>query len=113
MKNNPLLRLDQSSQIKEKLLPYCRLQLGDVWIDPVRGHRVGCLDAANKEHIETIMAGESARLAIHDPPLELVTFGLIFNRYFIEWKKMYLVVLLKSPSSALIELFEQAQLPTI
>ena len=51
MQNNPLPRLDSSPDLRKVLLPYCRLQLGDMWTNPVRGHRVGCLDAANPMHV--------------------------------------------------------------
>jgi site-specific DNA-methyltransferase (adenine-specific) len=40
MKNNPLPRLDTSPEIRERLLPHCRLAPGEIWQDPVGGHRV-------------------------------------------------------------------------
>ena len=43
----PLPRLDSNKELKEKLLTFCRLKKGEVWIDPVKGHRVGVLDAAS------------------------------------------------------------------
>ena len=55
MKNNALPRLDASPQVRNKLLPYCRLKPGDIWVDSVCGHRVGCLDAARRDDIEGIM----------------------------------------------------------
>jgi len=85
VKNNALPRLDTSPQVRSKLLPYCRLQSGDIWIDSVRGHRVGCLDAASRDHIEGIMTGEQAQLAIHDPPYNLAAFERRSITEFIEW----------------------------
>lgn len=85
MNNNALPRLDASPQVRNKLLPYCRLKPGDVWVDSVRGHRVGCLDAASRDDIEGIMSGEQAQLAIHDPPYNLAAFERRSITEFIEW----------------------------
>ena len=85
MKNNPLPRLDASPEVRSKLLSYCRLKPGDVWVDDVRGHRVGCLDAAGSENIQNIMNGEQAKLAIHDPPYNLAVFEQRSVSEFIEW----------------------------
>lgn len=51
----------------------------------MRGHRVGCLDAANRQDIEDIMAGERAQLAIHDPPYNLAAFKRRSIAEFIAW----------------------------
>ena len=74
MKNNPLPRLDDRSDIQELLLPHCRLRRGEIWIDPISGHKVGCLDAANPDEVAKLMEGSKASLAIHDPPYYLVAF---------------------------------------
>ncbi len=76
MKNNPLPRLDTSPDVRERLLPHCRLGPGDVWTDDVCGHRVGCLDSTDSEAILNLMADERAQLAIHDPPYNLAAFKL-------------------------------------
>ncbi len=85
MKNSPLPRLDTWREAREQLLPYCRLQPGEIWRDNVRGHCVGCLDAAERGAIETIMGGERAQLAIHDPPYNLAAFELWSIPEFINW----------------------------
>ncbi len=85
MKNNPLPRLDRSPELRRKLLPYCRLRAGDIWVDRIRGHRVGCLDASNLRDIDSIMSGEWARLAIHDPPYNLGAFERKSIVEFIKW----------------------------
>jgi len=54
--------------LKEALLPYCRLKYGDVWQDPVNGHRVGVLDATEADDVFTLMDGQTAELFINDPP---------------------------------------------
>ena len=89
MKNNPLPRLDISPNVREKLLPLCRLRQGEVWVDPVRGHRVGCLDATNLEHLSMIMAQEPAQLAIHDPPYNLAALEIREIEDYIEWSRLW------------------------
>lgn len=85
MKNNPLPRLDKSPETRERLLPHCRLQLGDVWEDKVRGHRVGCLDATDSKAVTEFMGQDRAQLAIQDPPYNLIAFNVKETSEFIEW----------------------------
>ena len=85
MRNNPLPRLDSSPEIREQLLPYCRLRPGEIWTDDIRGHRVACLDAADHGAVRTLMAYESAQLAIHDPPYNLAVFERRSIASYIEW----------------------------
>ncbi len=54
-------------------------------MDKVRGHRVGCLDASNRMAVDSIMAGEQAQLAIHDPPYNLAAFEKRSITEFISW----------------------------
>ena len=61
-------RLDTDNEIRKKVLPYCRLKYGEIWEDPVRGHRVGALDATNKDDVEKITGSENTTLIINDPP---------------------------------------------
>jgi len=65
-------RLDTDFEIRERLLPLCRLKSGEVWIDPVNGHKVGVLDATNGADIARLFGDERASLAIQDPPYNLV-----------------------------------------
>ena len=90
MQNNPLPRLDSSPELRNKLSPYCRLKLGDIWTDPVRGHRVGCLDASNPQHVSSIMTEESAQLAIHDPPYNVAAFKRMSLHEYIEWCRTWI-----------------------
>lgn len=66
-----LPRLDAHPELRERLLPWCRLQAGDVWIDPVAGHRVGVLDATCREDVLKIMRAEKTPLVINDPPYNI------------------------------------------
>jgi site-specific DNA-methyltransferase (adenine-specific) len=89
MKNNPLPRLDKNETLRGQLLPYCRLRPGEIWLDPVRGHRVGCFDAARAGDVEQLMAGQQAKLAIHDPPYNLVAFQARQVTDFMDWCRLW------------------------
>lgn len=90
MKNDPLPRLDTSQNVRRQLLPHCRLKPGDIWVDAVSGHRVGCLDASDHDAIRLIMADERAALAIHDPPYNLAVFDLRSIAEFIDWCRKWI-----------------------
>ena len=85
MKNNPLPRLDRDERLRQKILPYCRLKPGDIWLDPLGRHKVGCLDAVEASAIERLMAGEMGQLAIQDPPYNLVAFQERELAGYIAW----------------------------
>jgi site-specific DNA-methyltransferase (adenine-specific) len=85
MKNNALPRLDTDEALREKILPFCRLKSGEIWVDPVNGHKVGCLDATQLADVKQLMAGQSATLAIHDPPYNLVAFEEKQLTEYVAW----------------------------
>ena len=85
MKNLPLQRIDQNNRLRECLLKYCRLTEGQIWDDPEGRHKIGCLDATDKDRIEQLMAGEKASLAVHDPPYNMIAFGKTSPEMFAEW----------------------------
>jgi len=85
VKNNPLPRLDTNEELRQKILPFCRLKLGEIWVDSVSGHKVGCLDASDLSDVNRLMEGESAQLAIQDPPYNLVAFEERELAEFIGW----------------------------
>ncbi len=90
MKNNPLPRLDTDQEARRKLLPFCRLSRGEVWIDEQRGHRVGCLDASSVEDVQKLLGDSKASLAIHDPPYNLVAFETKSVAEFTDWCKTWI-----------------------
>ncbi|OQY80361.1 MAG: site-specific DNA-methyltransferase [Chloroflexi bacterium UTCFX4] len=63
-----LPRLDLDLELRAKILPLCRLQYGEIWQDPISGHRVGVLDATKRADVAKIMHGDRARLVLNDPP---------------------------------------------
>lgn len=89
MKNNPLPRLDANEELRQKILPFCRLQRGEKWVDPSGRHKVACADAADAEAVSDLMGGEKADLAIQDPPYNLVAFEERELGEFIRWCKLW------------------------
>ena len=67
-----LTRLDLQGELRERILPLCRLKNGEIWDDPVNGHRVGVLDASNSVDITKLMSGEKVDLALNDPPYNVM-----------------------------------------
>jgi len=63
-----LMRLDIHGDLREQILPFCRLKYGQIWEDSLRGHKVGVLDATRLNEVKKIMATEQANLIINDPP---------------------------------------------
>ena len=63
-----LKRVDTDRELRELLIPYCRLNRGEIWEDSATGHRIGVLDATNQDDIDRFMDGEKTGLIINDPP---------------------------------------------
>jgi site-specific DNA-methyltransferase (adenine-specific) len=97
MQNHPLPRLDDARELRSELLKYCRLRPGEVWRDPVSGHQVGCLNAAEISDVQLLMAGRKAHLAIQDPPYNLVAFERRAVEEFVSWCRKWV----KSTEAAL------------
>jgi site-specific DNA-methyltransferase (adenine-specific) len=91
MINNPLPRLDRNPELRERLLQFCRLKAGAVWEDSIRGHRIGCLDAADSADVLKLCGDRKAQLAIHDPPYNLVAFDQRPAPEFIAWCKQWVL----------------------
>lgn len=61
-------RLDTDEELRSKILPYCRLQNGQIFEDSISGHRVGVLDATIADDIKRITPDQRISLIINDPP---------------------------------------------
>ncbi|MDP2913343.1 MAG: hypothetical protein Q8N91_04980, partial [Candidatus Omnitrophota bacterium] len=72
MTSEGLKRLDFNEELKSKLLPFCRLKYGEIWEDPVSGHKVGVLDATKEEDVRKIIGDKKAKLVVNDPPYNVV-----------------------------------------
>lgn len=92
MKNNPLPRLDENESVRERLLPLCRLKPGELWIDSKKGHRVGCVDAADRDAVVSLCEGLRPTLAIHDPPYNLIAFESRRVREYVDWCRSWVNV---------------------
>ncbi len=61
-------RFDLAEFTQEELNAVCRLKPGEIWTDPERGHRVGCLDATDGAHVRDLVGSTLVNLVINDPP---------------------------------------------
>jgi len=77
-----LERLDLHGELQKKILPLCRLKYGEIWKDPVNGHKVGVLDATKIEDIKKILGVEKAKLVINDPPYNVIVGNANTNNLF-------------------------------
>lgn len=75
-------RLDEPGAIRDSILPHCRLAPGQIWEDPVAGHRVGALDATDAESVRKLMSGGAAKLAVNDPPYNVKVGGAATDALF-------------------------------
>lgn len=103
MHNNPLPRIDEQPDVRARLLPLCRLKPGEVWIDAAYGHRVACIDATDASAVSTLMDGKHARLAIQDPPYNLVAFEKRGISDYVDWSRGWVTNTLRAlePDSSL------------
>jgi site-specific DNA-methyltransferase (adenine-specific) len=92
MEKDPLPRLDRSPELREALLPFCRLKQGDIWIDPDGKHEVGCLDATSSQEISRMMGNRRSVLAIQDPPYNLVAFDTLAVAQYVAWCRKWVDV---------------------
>lgn len=71
-----LPRIDMDPELRQRLLPLCRLKAGEVWQDPVCGHRVGVLDATSIGDVSSLAGGVRVSLAVNDPPYNVAVGGV-------------------------------------
>ena len=77
-----LKRLDFHAGLNEKVLPLCRLKYGEIWEDPVRGHKVGVLDATKLGDVKKILGNEKVKLVINDPPYNVMVGNATTSNLF-------------------------------
>jgi DNA modification methylase len=82
MSKEPFGRLDNDNEIRKKLLPYCRLNIGDIWEDKEHGHKIGVLDATQTSNVMKIFGSEKAILSIQDPPYNVIVGNENTNNLF-------------------------------
>jgi len=97
MQKESIGRLDTNDELRRKILPLCRLKKGEIWEDPIKGHKVGVLDATVFEDVIKIMGNERTGLAINDPPYNVKVgnketnnlFKISLNQY-MEYSKKWI-----------------------
>jgi site-specific DNA-methyltransferase (adenine-specific) len=77
-----LERLDLHGELRKKILPLCRLKYGEIWEDPIKGHKVGVLDATNLEEVKKLVGLEKAKLVVNDPPYNVSVGNANTNALF-------------------------------
>ena len=105
-----LKRLDFHSALRETVLPLCRLKEGEVWEDPVRGHRVGVLDATDSKQVAVLTGGQKARLVVNDPPYNVAVGGANTANLFKQSLEAYLDFSRKWVANAIAVLDDDAHL---
>lgn len=75
MGKEELPRIDGNQELRERLLPHCRLKRGDVWEDPEKGHVVAVADACDKGEISGIFGNRNISMAVQDPPYNVEAGG--------------------------------------
>lgn len=76
-----------------KLPKLPNFKYGQVWEDPISGHRIGCLDVSKKEDVEKLMNNKKATLAIQDPPYNVDIndeFGNLPLDKYINWSERWI-----------------------
>jgi len=97
MLTEPFKRLDHETELRKRLLPYCRLKYGEIWVDSLSGHRVGVLDAAKAEDVQSVFETEKSVLSIQDPPYNVAVGAENTDALFqwdlpqyMEWSKQWI-----------------------
>ena len=67
----PFGRLDANPKLRARLLQWCRLGPGEIWEDAKNGHRVGVLDATDREQVRSILGSRRPSLLVNDPPYNI------------------------------------------
>ncbi len=96
MHNNPLPRIDENPDIRTLLLPHCRLKQGEIWVDPITGHRVACIDATDACATAELMEKNRAKVAIQDPPYNLIAFETRGSQDYIDWARKWVTTSLNA-----------------
>lgn len=98
MENFPLPRIDSDEELRNLLLPYCRLKSGETWFDDINKHKVLFNDCSDSLAIKNLMNSDKAALAIHDPPYNFIAFDERHLAEFIKWSKEWIQTTISSLS---------------
>ena len=92
MKNFQIPRIDKDSELKKYLEKYCRLELEESWNDPEGKHKIGCFDCTDTKKVLNIINGGKAKLAVHDPPYNMIAFDMHSAETFIDWCEKWIAI---------------------
>ena len=87
-----MLLAEPMSKTKVSIRSIPNFRYGQIWEDPINGHRVGCLDITKKDDVLKIMGGDKAQLAIQDPPYNVDIndeFGNLPLDQYISWSEKW------------------------
>lgn len=91
MLNFQLPRIDKDLELKKMLEKHCRLKRGEIWNDPLGKHKIGCLDSSISKDLIPLF-DEPAKLAVHDPPYNMIAFEKFDANKFVEWCKSWIKI---------------------
>jgi DNA modification methylase len=66
-----LPRLDTNNELRQQILPLCRLKKGEIWRDPEGFHRVGLGDAGDSRFICSLFEDRRIGTMLNDPPYNI------------------------------------------
>lgn len=89
MLKHPLPRLDKDDELRDLLLPYCRLSYGDLWKDKKNNHRIICGDCTDEQTLSKLFKTSLGKLAIQDPPYNFIAFQKFDENSFFHWCKKW------------------------
>jgi len=90
MINFPLPRIDLDEELRNLILPYCRIKKNEIWIDSLGKHKIGCFDSNDSKKIKKMMDNELALLAVHDPPYNFIAFQEKQAIEFVDWCRVWI-----------------------
>jgi len=90
MKNFPIPRIDKDLELKKYLEEFCRIKPGEIWVDPQSKHKVGCLDSSDYSAINSIVEDKTVKLAVHDPPYNMIAFDMQDSKNFVAWCRKWI-----------------------
>ncbi len=90
MLKHPLPRLDKDDELRNLLLPYCRLKYGEIWKDKKAGHKIICGDCTDKRILSKLFQKSRGNLSIQDPPYNFIAFQKSDTENFSLWCKKWI-----------------------
>ncbi len=85
--------LDLSNpEMRQRLLPHCRLKPGEVWRDPEGRHVVGCGDATDNGFVDRVTGANRSHLCVQDPPYNVAVGERRTVAEYVDWCRRWVCV---------------------